>query len=95
MREAARCSRPSLRACAATLTQSARLLHLPWTTSPVEGQISRLKMLTRTMQADLDIWIASYNEQRAHQGRWCYGKTPMQTFVDTTPLAREKMLNAA
>ena len=70
-------------------------LELPWTTSPVEGQIRRLKMLTRTMQADLDIWIASYNEQRAHQGRWCYGKTPMQTFVDTTPLAREKMLNAA
>ena len=47
------------------------------------------------LQADLDIWIASYNEQRPHQGRWCYGKTPMQTFVDTTPLAREKMLNAA
>ena len=47
------------------------------------------------LQADLDIWIASYNEQRPHQGRWCYGETPMQTFVDTTPLAREKMLNAA
>lgn len=24
-------------------------LQLPWTTSPVEGQISRLKMLKRTM----------------------------------------------
>ena len=24
-------------------------LELPWTTSPVEGQISRLKMLKRTM----------------------------------------------
>jgi transposase InsO family protein len=47
------------------------------------------------LQADLDAWIASYNEQRPHQGRWCYGKTPMQTFVDTVPLAREKMLNAA
>ena len=47
------------------------------------------------LQADLDSWVSSYNEQRPHQGRWCYGKTPMQTFLDTIPLAREKMLNAA
>jgi transposase InsO family protein len=47
------------------------------------------------LQADLDAWVASYNEQRPHQGRWCYGKTPMQTFLDTIPLAREKTLNAA
>jgi transposase InsO family protein len=47
------------------------------------------------LQADLDVWIAAYNEQRPHQGRWCYGKTPLQTFVDTIPLAREKMLDAA
>ena len=47
------------------------------------------------LQADLDAWVASYNEQRPHQGRWCYGKTPMQTFLDIIPLAREKMLNAA
>jgi transposase InsO family protein len=47
------------------------------------------------LQADLDVWVATYNEQRPHQGRWCYGKTPLLTFVDTIPLAREKMLNAA
>ena len=47
------------------------------------------------LQADLDDWVASHNEQRPHQGRWCYGKTPMQTFLDTIPLAREKTLNAA
>ena len=47
------------------------------------------------LQADLDAWMAGYNEARPHQGRWCFGKTPMQTFVDTGPLAREKMLNAA
>jgi transposase InsO family protein len=47
------------------------------------------------LQADLDAWVASHNEQRPHQGRWCYGKTPMQTFLDTLPLAREKTLNAA
>ena len=47
------------------------------------------------LQADLDVWITGYNEQRPHQGRWCYGKTPMQTFLDTVPLAREKLLAAA
>jgi hypothetical protein len=24
-----------------------------------------------------------YDRVRSHQGRWCYGKTPMQTFLDT------------
>src|SRR5882757_5489716 len=46
------------------------------------------------LQADLDTWITGYNQQRPHQGRWCYGKTPMQTFLDTIPLAREKSLAA-
>src|SRR6186713_1606426 len=34
------------------------------------------------LQADLDAWLQSYNEARPHQGRWCFGKTPMQTFLD-------------
>ncbi len=46
------------------------------------------------LQADLDAWLAQYNEVRTHQGRWCYGKTPMQTFLDTVPIAKEKMLAA-
>lgn len=46
------------------------------------------------LQADLDDWIRAYNEVREHQGRWCFGKTPMQTFLDATPLAREKMIAA-
>ena len=55
------------------------------------------KKIYRTLdelQADLDTWLQEYNEQRPHQGRWCYGKTPMQTFVDSVPLAKEKMLAA-
>jgi hypothetical protein len=47
------------------------------------------------LQADLDAWLAEYNEQRPHQGRWCYGKTPMQTFIDTLPVAKEKLMQAA
>ena len=46
------------------------------------------------LQGDLDSWVQSYNEERAHQGRWCFGKTPMQTFLDATPLAKEKMIAA-
>lgn len=46
------------------------------------------------LQADLDAWLSLYNEQRPHQGRWCYGKTPTQTFIDSIPLAKEKMIAA-
>jgi transposase InsO family protein len=46
------------------------------------------------LQDDLDEWIKSYNEERPHQGRWCFGKTPTQTFLDAIPIAREKMIAA-
>src|ERR1700687_2651847 len=47
------------------------------------------------LQTDLEVWVKEYNETRPHQGRWCYGKTPMQTFLDALPIAREKLLPAA
>src|SRR6478752_2563695 len=40
------------------------------------------------LQADLDAWVREYNEGRPHQGRWCFGKTPMQTFLDAMPIAK-------
>jgi transposase InsO family protein len=46
------------------------------------------------LQNDLDLWVRSYNEERPHQGHWCFGKTPMQTFLDATPIAKEKMIAA-
>jgi transposase InsO family protein len=46
------------------------------------------------LQADLDAWVRSYNENRPHQGRWCFGKTPMQTFLDAVPIARDKLIAA-
>ena len=55
------------------------------------------KKIYRTLeelQTDLDVWLQEYNELRPHQGRWCYGKTSMQTFVASVPLAKEKMLAA-
>lgn len=47
------------------------------------------------LQADLDAFLEHYNSERPHQGRWCYGKTPMQTFFDSMDLAMEKLLPAA
>jgi transposase len=44
------------------------------------------------LQSDLDLWLQEYNNQRTHSGKYCYGRTPMQTFLETLPLAKEKML---
>jgi transposase InsO family protein len=46
------------------------------------------------LQADADNWIRSYNEERPHSGRYCYGKTPMQTFLDARQLALDKMIES-
>src|SRR5918997_275332 len=46
------------------------------------------------LQADLDAWITEYNEVRTHQGRYCYGKTPMQTLLDAASTAREKQIGS-
>src|SRR5437667_2591879 len=31
------------------------------------------------LQADVDVWMETYHVERAHSGKYCYGKTPMQT----------------
>src|SRR5262249_27328877 len=49
---------------------------------------------TDELQADLEARSNGYNEARPHQGRWCFGKTPMQTFLDAMPMTKEKMIAA-
>lgn len=44
------------------------------------------------LQADLDKWMYNYNYERTHSGKYCFGKTPMQTFTDSIPMAQEKLL---
>lgn len=44
------------------------------------------------LQADADEWISFYNQERCHSGRYCYGKTPLQTFLDSWHLVQEKQL---
>ena len=45
------------------------------------------------LQVDLDNWMHWYNHERTHSGKYCYGKTPMSTFLDSLPLAKEKKLD--
>jgi transposase InsO family protein len=42
------------------------------------------------LQKDLDIWLNYYNNERSHSGKYCYGKTPMQTFLESKKIAVEK-----
>lgn len=44
------------------------------------------------LQNDADIWIKYYNEDRLHSGKHCDGRTPMETFLQTKHLAKDKML---
>ena len=44
------------------------------------------------LQVDVDIWLDYYNNHRPHSGKYCYGKTPMQTWKDSIHLTKEKML---
>ncbi len=44
------------------------------------------------LQRDADEWVNFYNQERPHSGRYCYGKTPLQTFLDSRQLAQEKQL---
>jgi hypothetical protein len=46
------------------------------------------------LQADLDTWLHEHNESHDHTAKkYCFGNTPMQMFIDTLPLAKEKKLN--
>jgi len=46
-----------------------------------------------SLQTHLDEWMLFYNNERTHSGRYCFGKTPMQTFIESLTLAKEKQLN--
>jgi transposase InsO family protein len=44
------------------------------------------------LQRDVDAWMESYNAERAHSGKYCYGKTPLQTFIESAKLAYDRQL---
>ena len=44
------------------------------------------------LQESLSEWVREYSEERTHSGRYWYGKTPIQTFRDSIPAAKELLL---
>lgn len=53
----------------------------------------KLYISLEQLQADVDVWVDSYNRERTHSGKHCFGKTPLQTFLDSIPLAIAKQLD--
>ena len=45
------------------------------------------------LQKDVDAWLKNYNTLRPHSGKYCFGKTPEQTFISSKSLAFEKQIN--
>ena len=41
------------------------------------------------LQEDLDDWMLDYNNARTHTGKFCFGRTPMQTFIESIHIAKE------
>lgn len=44
------------------------------------------------MQADLDAFMAMYNERRTNQGKRCQGRTPKQTWDDGCELYKKYVI---
>jgi transposase InsO family protein len=45
------------------------------------------------LQTDLNEWVEQYNRERTHTGKYCFGRTPLQTFRETKHLAQAKQLD--
>jgi len=45
------------------------------------------------LQADLDIWIDFYNNERTRQGKICCGRTPFETMMEGKEIWKEKFIN--
>jgi hypothetical protein len=45
----------------------------------------RKKVYRSIGELQLDQWVRQYNEERTHSEKYCYGKTPIQTFMDSIP----------
>lgn len=50
----------------------------------------RIYQSIEEIQSDLDKWLHDYNNLRPHSGKNCFGKTPMQTFLEAKSIAQEK-----
>ena len=46
------------------------------------------------LQNDLDLWIKTYNEDRPHQGRWCFGNPQPHKWTAKGEAILEKISRA-
>ena len=82
--------------CSITAQYSERAKALQWEMFDVLSVADQAKLLKERycqleeLQKDLDQWLHQYNHYRPHSGRYCYGKTPMQTFNESKHIALEK-----
>jgi len=49
---------------------------------------------TSILQEELDNWINWHNTEQTHSGKYFYGKTLWQTFLDSKHIALEKQLSS-
>src|SRR3954447_2661469 len=81
---------PSHRRPTASVNGSIAPCRMSFTVSPFARKLySSLEQL----QNDLDSWLEEYNQRRPHSGKYCFGKTPLQTFLDSRQLADDKQLD--
>ena len=52
----------------------------------------KLYTTVEELQLDLDEWLNHYNTERTHQGKQCFGKTPMATLLDGKAIWKEKFV---
>ena len=45
------------------------------------------------LQIEVDKWLDYYNNERTHSGKYCLGRTPMQTWKESLHLTKNKMLD--
>ena len=45
------------------------------------------------LQEELDNWMKEYNGLRPYSGKYCYGETPLDTFLKSKHIAQSKMLD--
>jgi hypothetical protein len=62
-------------------------------TNFTQSHSGKLYDLLESLQVDLDKWISEYNEQRTHTGKYCYERTPWETFKVTKEIALAKMVD--
>ncbi|MBW2618255.1 MAG: IS481 family transposase, partial [Deltaproteobacteria bacterium] len=53
----------------------------------------KLYTTTEEIQTDLDDFMALYNAERTNQGKYCQGRTPLQTFTDGLELYRNRVFD--